>query len=133
MLRRATLVLATLAIPLLTATASGPSGSQSRAARPYLPGYRVFWTHHHGWHRVDYRVDAWINIPATDQNTANLVAKHYRSHGWTTQTVQPTKGLFVVKAKMHRWQLATYTAHLRTAEAVAGLIRSQGYQAHVVY
>jgi hypothetical protein len=98
-----------------------------------MPGYRTYLTHHHGWHRVDYRVDAWMNIPATDHNTAQAIAKHYRSYGWTTQVVQPVKGRFVVKAKMHRWRLATYAAHWRTAEAVAGLLRSQGYQARVVY
>ena len=120
-------------LPLVTVEAAN-TNQQQHAARPFMPGYRTFLTHHHGWHRVDYRVHAWVNIPVTDKNTANLVAKHYRSHGWTTQIVQPSKGIFVMKAKMHRWHLATYLrGHLRTAEAIAGLLRSQGYEARVVY
>ena len=127
------LCLSLLLLPLLTVEASAPPAQQPRAARPYMPGYRTFLTHRHGWHRVEYRAHAWVNIPVTDHNTANLLAKHYRSHGWTTQVVQPSKGVYVMKARMHRWQLATYSGHLRTAEAVAGLLRSQGYQARVVY
>jgi len=133
MFRQSLIGLAVLMLFPMLADSSGSSGNQAHSARHYMPGYRVYLTHHHCWHRVDYRVDAWMNVPATDQNTANQIAKHFRSYGWTTQTVQTGKGVYVVKAKMYRWRLATYSAHWRTAEAVAGLLRSQGYQARVVY
>lgn len=121
-------------VPLITAEASsGVPPQQPRNVRPYLPGYRTYLTHRHGWHRVDYRVNAWVNIPAANRDAANTLAKQYRSHGWTTQIAQPSKGVFIMKAKMNRWQLATYSANLRTAEGVAILLRSQGYQARVAY
>jgi hypothetical protein len=119
-------------LPMLSASA-GTGGKQAHAAKPYLPGHRIYLTHRHGWHRVDYKVSAWVNVPVRDQGTAHLVARNYRLQGWTTQIVQPNKGVFVVKAKLQRWRLATYAAHLRTAESVAGLLRSQGYQARLAY
>src|SRR4051812_43798132 len=95
--------------------AQKPAGQKSAAqgARPYLPGYHTYLIHHHGWHRVDYKVNAWVNVPAANQAAAHTVAKNYRMHGWTTQIVQPSKGNFVVKARLHRWRTATYTGHLR--------------------
>ena len=112
-----------------------PAGQKSAAsgACPYMPGYRTYLIHRHGWHRVDYKVHAWVNVPAANQATAKNVAKNYRMHGWTTQIVQPSKGVFVVKARLSRWRTATYAGHLRTAESIAMMLRYQGYQARVAY
>lgn len=115
--------------------AQKPMGQRPAAqgARPYLPGYRIYLIHRHGWHRVDYKVHAWVNLPVANQAVANTVAKNYRMHGWTTQIVQPTKGVFVVKARLNRWRTATYTGHWRNAEAIALMLRYQGYEARVAY
>ncbi|MFT3883087.1 MAG: hypothetical protein QM703_25975 [Gemmatales bacterium] len=115
--------------------AQKPAGQKSAAqgARPYLPGYHTYLLHRHGWHRVDYKVSAWVNLPAANQAAAKTLAKNYRMHGWTTQIVQPSKGTFVVKARLNRWRTATYTGHLRIAEGIAMMLRYQGYQARVAY
>jgi len=129
-------------LPALLESAQGqkpvaqkPGGQKSavQGARPYLPGYRAYLIHRRGWHKVDYKVNAWMNVPVADQNTAKAVAKNYRMNGWTTQIVRPSKGVFVVKAKMHRWRTATYTAHRRTADSIAWMLRYQGYEARVAY
>ena len=115
--------------------AQKPNGQRSAAqgARPYMPGYRTYLLHRHGWHRVDYKVSAWVNVPAANQAAAQTLARNYRMHGWTTQIAQPSKGVFVVKARLNRWRTATYAGHLRTAEAIAAMLRYQGYQARVAF
>jgi hypothetical protein len=136
MFRRCVLALVVTAavLPVIDATSSdGPKGKKPAVRRPHLPGHRIYLTRRHGIHRVDYRVTAWQNVPAANRQAAQQIAKHYRSNGWSAQIAQPSKGVFVVKARMSRWRLATYSAHSRTAHAVAGLLRSQGYQARVRY
>ena len=108
----------------------GPKGRQP-GMRPILPGHRVYLAHRHGWHKVEYRVSAWQVVPAANRQTAQATGKQFRANGWSAQVVQPTKGQFAVKAKLSRWRLATYSPHVRTANAVAGLLRAQGYQARV--
>lgn len=133
MFMRLFLVIGCLAVSPALLESAAPPAKTPHAARPFLPGYRTYWIHHHGWHRVDFKVHAWVNIPATDQNTAKTLAKNYRMHGWTTHIAQPSKGVFVMQARMSRWRTATYSGHLRTAEAIAGLLRSQGYEARVTF
>lgn len=129
----ATLLAGVILVPALASSQPPKAKHPPSAARPHLPGHRIYLTHRHGWHRVDYRVTAWQVVPAANHQAAQQIARMYRSRGWSATVQQPVKGRFVVRAKLSRWQLATYAAHLRTAESVAGLLRSQGYQARVRY
>ncbi len=102
------------------------------AARPLIPSrYPIYWIYRQGYHRVEYRVPAWVVIPAKDKEAAQDLAKKYRQEGWATQVTKTEKDQFVMKAQLKEWKLATYTINGIAAREVAGLLKTQGYQVRI--
>jgi hypothetical protein len=83
--------------------------------------------------RVQVRHPGWRKFTLPNLAAAKVLAAQLRAARWpTVQIRQSRPGVFVVRAKMPRWQNRAVVTNRAVAQSLAARGRAQGFQARVV-
>jgi hypothetical protein len=86
----------------------------------------------HNAFKVQVRHPGWKKTATTSAAAAKLLAMNLRRAGWNAQVREPRPGVYVVRAKMARWQNRAIVTNRALAMQLANVGRAQGFQARVV-